>query len=232
MKRFFGRKDGNNIIIDGGELVHMRGVLRFKQGDEFIASINDENDYFCTLLSIDKNKAIGEINNVQMCVASPKKNITLFVSMPKREYFEPILMQSVELGVSKIQPFISRFSVNHAFKRERAEQIILSACKQCERSQLVPLGDMASFDKMIEMLADFDMAIFANEHESAPYNLTDLKNHQNIAVIVGCEGGFDERECERIIAAGAKSVSLGARILRCPTACAALLALVGVASGN
>ena len=232
MKRFFGRREGDEIIIEEGELVHMRGVLRFKVGDKFIACIDDENDYYCTLTELGKNKAVAKIEKVERCEALPKKNIVLFFAMPKREYFEPIITQAVELGASEIQPFISHFSVNHAFKRERAEQIILTACKQCERSALVPLNDVISFDKTIGKLKNFDIVIFANEHESKPYNLHELQNHQNIAVIVGCEGGFTQQECDAIIKAGAQSISLGTRILRCTTACVALMSLVSVASGN
>lgn len=232
MKRFFGRREGDYVVIEEGELVHMRGVLRFKVGDEFIASLDDENDYYCTLTEIGKNKALGKIEKVERCEALPKKNITLFFAMPKRDYFEPIITQAVELGASEIQPFISHFSVNHAFKRERAEQIILTACKQCERSALVPLRDVISFDKAVERLKDFDIVIFANEHENKPYNLHELQKYNNIAVVVGCEGGFTKEECDAIIKAGGQSISLGSRILRCTTACVALMSLVSVASGN
>ena len=43
-------------------------------------------------------------------------------------------------------------------------------------------------------------------------------NPVNISVIVGSEGGFSPAEAEKIISAGALSVSLGKRILRCETA--------------
>ena len=37
-------------------------------------------------------------------------------------------------------------------------------------------------------------------------------------MIVGAEGGFSEEESKLIVEAGAKTVSLGKRILRCETA--------------
>ena len=55
---------------------------------------------------------------------------------------------------------------------------------------------------------------------------------RNIAVIVGSEGGFSREEVERLEAAGAKSVSLGRRILRTETAGMVLLAQINYAFGQ
>ena len=45
-----------------------------------------------------------------------------------------------------------------------------------------------------------------------------VKNPQNVAIVVGSEGGFTEKECKLISNAGAKSVTLGKRIMRVETA--------------
>lgn len=232
MKRFFGRREGEQIIIDGGELIHLRQVLRMQKGDKVIVSLNDKFDYYCTLDEVGKSKAVCTIDEVKECPTYPKKEIVLFIAMPKREYFETILTKSTELGVSKIVPFKSKFTVNHDFKRERAEQILLTACKQCERSILPELCEVEAFDKMLKQLAGYDMVIFANEHESKTFDFKGLKTVSKIAVIVGAEAGFSEEEAEAIKASGAKSISLGSRILRCDTAATALMAIVGILSGN
>ncbi len=234
MKRFFGKKLGENIIFEGNEAGHIAQVLRMKVGQEIIASLNDENDYYCTLIEVNKKSVVAKIGRVEKCGALPKKNIVLYQAMPKREYFETIVTKSVELGVSEIRPFASQFSVNHDFKRERVEQIVLTACKQCERSKLVSVSDVLSFEKVLKELSDYDMVIFANEHSSDKFNVTDLKSKESIAVIIGAEGGFSLEEAEAIKNASdkVKSVSLGERILRCDTASVALLAVVDILSEN
>lgn len=234
MKRFFGKKLGENIIFEGNEAGHIAQVLRMKVGQEIIASLNDENDYYCTLIEVNKKSVVAKIGRVEKCNALPKKNIVLYQAMPKREYFETIVTKSVELGVSEIRPFASQFSVNHDFKRERVEQIVLTACKQCERSKLVSVSDVLSFEKVLKELSDYDMVIFANEHSSDKFNVTDLKSKESIAVIIGAEGGFSLEEAEAIKKTNdkVKSVSLGERILRCDTASVALLAVVDILSEN
>lgn len=232
MKRFFGQKVGENIVFEGGEALHIRQVLRMREGEAIIACINDENDYYCTLIDVGKTKAVAKIDEVKKCEALPKKNIVLFQSMPKRDYFESILPKAIELGVSKIVPFKSKFTVNHDFKRERTLTMVMTACKQCERSILPVVEDIVSFESMLKILCAFDMVIFANEHESKRFDFGGLEKYQSIAVIVGCEGGFSQEEAKAIIDAGAKSISLGKRILRNDTAAISLLALVSILSGN
>ena len=53
-----------------------------------------------------------------------------------------------------------------------------------------------------------------------------------IAIIVGSEGGFTQKEKEKFVDAGAVSVSLGKRIYRCETASVAMMSLVSIMSGN
>ena len=53
-----------------------------------------------------------------------------------------------------------------------------------------------------------------------------------IAVVTGAEGGFAAEEAEMAAKAGAKTVGLGPRILRCETAPLAVLSAVMTLTGN
>ena len=55
---------------------------------------------------------------------------------------------------------------------------------------------------------------------------------RKIAVITGAEGGFAAEEAEMAAKAGAKTVGLGPRILRCETAPLAVLSAVMTLTGN
>lgn len=232
MKRFFGRKVGENIIIENEEFLHLRKVLRLNEGDEVIASINDENDYYCTIAKINKNDCILNVDNAKKCPALPKREITLFQMMPKKDYFDSIIAKSIELGVTEIIPFSSEYTQNKIFKRERVQTQIQTACKQCERSKLPQVSDIITFKQMIEKLNEFDVVIFAYENEEKPFAPEILKDKQKIAVIVGNEAGFSEKEATEIKQQQVQSISLGKRILRCDTAVVATLSLVSVLSRN
>jgi 16S rRNA (uracil1498-N3)-methyltransferase len=49
---------------------------------------------------------------------------------------------------------------------------------------------------------------------------------KRIAVVVGSEGGFSEEEAERLRVLAGGSVTLGKRILRADTACAAVVSVL------
>ena len=55
---------------------------------------------------------------------------------------------------------------------------------------------------------------------------------KKIAVITGAEGGFAAEEAEMAAKAGAKTVGLGPRILRCETAPVVALTATMYATGN
>ena len=78
MKRFFGRKEGDFVVIDGEELVHLAKVLRQKVGDKIACICNDENQYFCQIESLDKKLCKAKIEKIESCAALPQIDITLF----------------------------------------------------------------------------------------------------------------------------------------------------------
>ena len=119
----------------------------------------------------------------------------------------------------------------NSFKRERVDAQVMAACKQCERSILVPVHDVIKFNQMLQKLEEFDLVIFAYEKETKLFDLKILENKQKIAVVIGNEAGFSENEA-KLLKEKSTSISLGKRILRCDTAVTATLALVSILSKN
>ncbi len=234
MKRFFGKIENEHMLIEEDEFFHLNKVLRMKVGDKIIVCCNDEYDYICTLEQMFKNYAEAKIEEKLPCKALPKRNIVLFQALPKKEYFDNILSKSIELGVSKIIPFTSQFTVARELKKERVQTQVITACKQCERSKTVEVSDVVTFSEMLKKIQKFDAIIFANEddNETTKFAEAMVKNKQNIAIIVGAEAGFSLAERDQIIAAGATSITLGSRILRNDTAAIAMLTLASIFSDN
>ena len=137
-------------------------------------------------------------------------------------------------GISKIVPFVSEFVIAKVSesKRDRLLSIALNACKQCERTVVPEIADLTDVDGVISQFKDFDLVLFANERANVGKKIKDLDKHQNIAIIVGSEGGFSQKEKEKFEGAGATTISLGKRIYRCETASVAMMSLVSILSGN
>lgn len=234
MRRFFGRLEKDKIVVEGEELKHLSSVIRLKEGDEFICVTGDEFDYVCKILSVDKKRAEAQVLEKSKNKSNPKKNLVLFQALIKKDNFELVLQKAVELGMSKVIPFVSENCVNKSgINLERLNTLISSACKQCERSVLMDLSQAVKFDEMLQSLKTFDAVIFANEIDGKEFDFGELKNYNNIAFVVGCEGGFTQKEKESLVTlSNVKSVSLGSRILRAETASIVLMGIGSLLSEN
>ncbi|MGN1200754.1 MAG: RsmE family RNA methyltransferase [Candidatus Caccovivens sp.] len=234
MRRFFGREDKGLVYIEGEEFNHFKNVLRLNVGDELLVSLNDKFDYICSVEKVEKNRAVCKINGKQQCIGNPNKNIVLFQAITKRPKFEFIVQKATEIGITKVVPFVSEFVIAKVTenKLERLNSIAMNACKQCERTIMPIIENAIKVDDVIARFKDFDLVLFANERTDVGEKIKDLDKYKNIAIIVGSEGGFSQKEKEKFVDAGATSISLGKRIYRCETASVAMMSLVSILSGN
>ena len=75
----------------------------------------------------------------------------------------------------------------------------ISACKQCERSVPMEVGETLKFNGLVESLKIFltlpnSIVLFANEREGENFDFSTLKDKENIAIVVGTEGVFSAKE--------------------------------------
>ncbi len=93
------------------------------------------------------------------------------------------------------------------------------------------IDGVATFDRILDAFADYDVALFA--WELAPQvPVSDrlsqtLEGARTAIVAIGPEGGFCHAEAEAAVARGAHLLWLGPRILRTETAALATLAIIG-----
>lgn len=234
-KRFFvdtEQLNKNQIILTGDEHMHLSKVLRLRVGDEVECFSNNSNIIKAKVELITKQSTTLTIVGEDECNSNPKVNLTLFQGLPKLDKLELITQKLTELGVSTIIPFSSTYCVakENLNKIERIQKIIVSACKQCGRTLLTKVENPIKFKDLLQLIANYDLVIFANETEnkvSLQEVLCQKKQEKGfnlkVAYIVGSEGGFSKEEIEALSKKdNVYSVSLGKRILRTETASIAL----------
>lgn len=238
MRRFFGKVKNDIAVLDGDEFIHLRTVLRAKEGDKVIIYDKSEMEYVCEIIELSKTQAKCKVLSSKICDGLPKKNIVLFQALTKRDAFELSLQKAVELGIAKMIPFTSDFTnvKSTENKRERLEKLVLSACKQCERCVPMQIGDTLSFNSLIEEVKEFNslensVVLFANERAGEKFDFSSLREKKNIAIIVGAEGGFSQKE-KKELELLSTSISLGRRILRNETASIVLCGIVSILGDN
>ena len=230
MRRFLADKVSNNkVVLEGIEHNHLKNVLRLKEGEEVVVVTGDEYDYTCVIEKISKGDSVLRVVDKQINKYNSKSDVTVFQALTKQDNMTLIVQKLTELGVKTFVPFESQFitSKDKFNKQEKLQTISNQSIKQCKRSIPMEVRPTMSFNQLVDAVKDYDIVIFANETEEKT-NLSELKlnSSQKVAIIVGSEGGFSENECEKLVKAGVKSITLGKRILRAETASIALTSVV------
>ncbi|MBR1925655.1 MAG: 16S rRNA (uracil(1498)-N(3))-methyltransferase [Clostridia bacterium] len=220
--------NGDFITILGQEHIHLTKVLRKGVGEQILTASQNYN-YVCKIVKIEKKQTVCKIISKEKIVEDIP-DVTLFQAVLKGEHMDFLIQKATELNVKKLVPFLSEFVVvkPDEKKLERYNRISQEACKQSGRKRVMEIQNILSFEGLKQELKNYDQIIFAYENSrvSAKETLKELNLGQKIALIVGSEGGFSEKEVKELEALNAKVVSLGKNILRGETAGLTLTSIV------
>lgn len=241
MPRFFVKANQvqNEIIkILGEDVNHIKNVLR-KNIDSEIEICNQDNGkaYHCKILSIKDDEILCNILE-EMKEQESRVKVDIYQGLPKADKMEFIIQKSVELGVNSIIPVkMSRCIVkidkkDEKKKLDRWNKISESAAKQCGRNFIPEIKPMIDIKDIINLKDKYDEILIAYENEKENYikneliKLKELKQELNLAIIIGPEGGLEEKDVMVLKENGAKIVSLGNRILRTETVALNILSVI------
>lgn len=237
MPRFFTSPENigdGQLTLLGDTARHIARSLRMAVGDTVTVSDGVGRAYECRLAYIRDDRCECEIIAPVARTTEPRAEITLLMAYPKGDKLETVIQKAVELGASRIQPFLSAYCVKRpgadraAERLTRLNRIACEAAGQCGRARLPRVEPTVSFERAIALAAEAELPLFCYEGAGTrPIGaLLPPTCPASISVTVGSEGGFSEREAEQAMAAGLRMTGLGPRILRCETApCYALSAL-------
>lgn len=221
-RRFFVRPEAVSadglITVSGTEAEHMTRVLRMKEGYKAVILTGDGCERLSTVMRVTRGEVLLREESVTRADRR-SVSLTLFAGNLKNGNLDLVVRKAVELGVDRIVPFVSARTDEKKFNRERAERIALEAAKQCGALFLSEVEEQISFKEVLDRVKNYDKTWFCYENETrSPLAKIAREQGRSFALIVGSEGGFTDEEAAAAVAAGAKSVTLGRRILRAETA--------------
>ncbi|MBQ3520231.1 MAG: 16S rRNA (uracil(1498)-N(3))-methyltransferase [Clostridia bacterium] len=229
----FARVD-DRFTISGKDHNHICNVLRMQIGDTFLVSC-EGTSHLCRLAQIDKDELIAEIIEEDYRNTELPVRFYLFQGLPKADKLELIIQKTVELGVAGIIPVeMSRSIVKLDDKKkkqrkERWQSIAESAAKQSKRNVIPEVFDVLSYKLAMQKAAEMGLFLVPYENErgmaATKEALAKIKPGMSVGILVGPEGGFDDKEINLAREAGAVVISLGSRILRAETAAITAVAM-------
>lgn len=240
MPRFFVKNEQikeKQIIVIGEDVKHIKNVLRKQIGDKIeICDGENKRVYKCEILKIDEKQIITKIIE-EIKKQEEKVKVDIYQGLPKADKMELIIQKSVELGVSNIIPVAMKRCVvkieskEEHKKIERWQKIAESAAKQSGRNTIPQIKNIVNISQIIENKENYDIIIVAYENEQENTIKQELKKLINkeqlkIAVVIGPEGGLEEKDVKLLKENGAKIVTLGQRILRTETVALNILSII------
>ena len=114
-------------------------------------------------------------------------------------------------------------------RRERWQAIAESAAKQSKRNLIPQVFDVLTYKEAMAMAGEMDLFLLPYENErgmaATREALEAIRPGMKVAILIGPEGGFEEKEVMLAQEKGARSISLGRRILRTETAAITSIAM-------
>lgn len=227
-------KKDNHYFITGDDYNHIKNVLRMTVGERFLVSCEDTSD-LCEIENIENDTIIVNIVEKNYQSTNLPIKIHLFQGLPKSDKLELIIQKAVELGVATITPVSMKRSIvkiddkKKKSKQERWQAIATAAAKQSKRTSIPEVCEVLTYKEFVSKAQELDLLLVPYEcaegMAATKSALSEIKSGMNVGIIIGPEGGFEEKEIQEALSVGGKVISLGARILRTETAAITALAM-------
>jgi len=220
-----GFSEDSLITLSGKEAWHALGVRRLDVGDPIRLIDGRGNTALARVGNLEgKNKAslsVGTVSHIPPQVP----NIILATAIAKGDRQATMLDMATQLGISAWQPLACHRSVSKPGKNsyERWQRICLEACKQSGAAWLPELLPEAKPEDAAKAACAEGREVLLAHPDGEAMNVTSESDTDKL-LMVGPEGGFTDDEVKRIVATGARKISLGQNILRIEAAAVSLLA--------
>jgi 16S rRNA (uracil1498-N3)-methyltransferase len=226
---------GAKVTLEASQVNYLRNVLRRKAGEAVLVFNGRDGEWRGTLAEAGKRNVLLVVEKlIRAQTAAPDLHY-LFAPL-KHARLDYMVQKAVELGVSRLQPVLTRHAQVARVNLDRMRANALEAAEQCGILTLPEVAQPVTLDRMIAERDPGRMLVFCDEDAEVKdpiAALSALRPSEALAVLIGPEGGFAEDERAALVALpNVLRLALGPRILRADTAAVAALALVNAAVGD
>jgi 16S rRNA (uracil1498-N3)-methyltransferase len=211
---------GDIYTLDEKESKHIIRVLRMTEGGSVRLIDGKGNLYEGIINKPDPKKCTIAVTGIIKDFEKRDYRLHIAISPLKNtERFEWFVEKSVEIGVDEITPVICRNTEKREIKRERVNNLIISAMKQSIKANKTVLNESCLFNDFVErrikgclMIGHCDV-MFERKKISEVY-----QGHGAATILIGPEGDFSREEIDLAVGNGFFSVHMGQSRLRTETA--------------
>jgi 16S rRNA (uracil1498-N3)-methyltransferase len=223
---------GGDVVLDRDQANYLLNVLRLSRGDEILL-FNGRDGEWRAKLAGEGKRALSAALAERLREQPPTPDLHFLFAPLKHARLDYLVQKAVEMGVSLLQPVITRHTQVARLNLDRMRANVIEAAQQCGVLSVPAVADPADFTKAAA--DDGRLLIFCDERAEVQDPVAALKAapHLPLSVLIGPEGGFAEEERAALSKRGnVARIALGPRILRADTAAVAALALVQAVLGD
>jgi 16S rRNA (uracil1498-N3)-methyltransferase len=221
---------GGSFTLDGPEGHHAASVQRLRVGEALLLADGRGGMASAQVTAVGKGTLDVSIHDVRYA-DQPDPRLVVVQGIAKGDRGELAVQAMTEVGVDEIVPWAASRSVAQwrGDRGEKAREKWVSTAREAAkqaRRPFVPLVGGSPDASTKQLLPRMANAFVLHEEATARLATVPLPASGEIVLVVGPEGGIDDRELDAFTDAGATPVRLGDTVLRTSTAGVAALALL------
>jgi 16S rRNA (uracil1498-N3)-methyltransferase len=226
---------GGTVALEPNQSNYLGNVLRLAAGSTILVFNGRDGEWQA---SIAGRKRPDSLTIVAQTRPQDRLPDLAYVFAPlKHARLDYMVQKAVEMGVSSLQPVLTRFTQVSRVNGERMRANVIEAAEQCGILSLAAVAEPLPLDRYLTKRGDQRLLVFCDEAADIANPVQALQNGLSAAdgidILIGPEGGFaDEERALLLRQPKTLRLSLGPRILRADTAGVAALALVQAALGD
>lgn len=215
--------EGACIPLADGQAHYLNAVLRHKPGDALRLFNGRQGEWLAKIGDLSKKSGTALLQQQIHPQPTEVRRLHLIFAPIKKHRMDWLIEKAVELGATDLHPVLTQNTEVRKINEERLRQQIFEAAEQCERFIIPALHPLEKLEtKLAAWPKDTSVLACLERFDARPLAYTP----DPVALLIGPEGGFTSEEKERI-AATCDPVTLGETVLRCETAAAVGLTLLG-----
>ena len=225
---------GATVVLGREQSNYLGSVLRLKAGDTILVFNGRDGEW---LASISGRKRPETLEIATRTRPQDRLPELAYVFAPlKHARLDYMVQKAVEMGVSSLQPVLTRFTQVSRVNSERMRANVIEAAEQCGILGIADVAEPITLDRFLSGRKPQRLLVFCDEAAEVADPLQMLDSAlapDGIDILIGPEGGFADEERSLLLRQPKiLRLSLGPRILRADTAGVAALALVQAALGD
>jgi 16S rRNA (uracil1498-N3)-methyltransferase len=231
---------GAVITLDREQANYLLNVLRLKPGSHVLLFNGREGEWRAQLATQAKKNVTLEVLEQTREQTAPSDLHYLFAPL-KHARLDYMVQKAVELGVSRLQPVLTRHTQSERVNLARMSANAIEAAEQCGILTIAEVAEPQRLDALMRAWTPDRLLVFCDEEAAVKDPVAALATARGggltgpspVSVLIGPEGGFAEEERAALLQLpNVVRLALGPRILRADTAAVAALTLVQTVLGD